>query len=258
VYVPLPVAPAAADFDAFMDYLTANPWLDFDGLSVTVPHKEHALRWLRRRGWEVEPLALRCGAVNTLTRRADAWCGANTDAPAIRDVLRAAAGRVRAGHARADDDALRGRAAGVIGAGGVARAALAALGELGCPITLCNRDAERGAAVAAEFGAVFLPWERRTELRACELLIQCTKVGMWPAAGESPLPPAALRGGQIVLDTVYRPRVTRLLADAERAGAAAIPGVEMFVTQAARQFALWTGRAAPLDAWRALLAAQID
>lgn len=253
VYVPLPVAPDEADFDAFMDYVAANRWLDFDGFSVTVPHKEHALRWLQRRGGEIEALALRCGAVNTLTRRGDAWRGANTDAPAILDVLRHAAGRGRPGYT---DDALRGRTAGVIGAGGAGRAALAALGELGCPITLCNRDPERGAAVADEFGAAFLPWERRDELRACDTLIQCTKVGLWPAVDESPLPAAALRGGQMVLDTVYRPRVTRLLADAAQAGATAICGVEMFVEQAARQFALWTGRAAPIDTWRELLAAQ--
>jgi 3-dehydroquinate dehydratase/shikimate dehydrogenase len=255
VYLPLPVAPSAAEFDAFMEYVTANAWLDIDGLSVTVPHKEHALRWLERRGGEIDRLALRCGAVNTLARRGDAWIGANTDAPAIADVLRDAAGPGRPGDS---DDVLRGRAAGVIGAGGAGRAALAALADLGCPITVCNRDAKRGAAVAAEFGASWLPWERRAELHACDILIQCTKVGMWPGVGESPLPAAALRKGQLVLDTVYRPRVTRLLADAERVGATAVCGLEMFLAQAQRQFALWTRRTAPLAEWRAILAAQKD
>jgi shikimate 5-dehydrogenase len=73
---------------------------------------------------------------------------------------------------------------------------------------------------------------------------------MHPKVGECPLDPARLRAGQIVFDAVYNPRETALLREARSRGCVAIEGVEMFVRQGARQFEIWTGRAAPVDVMR--------
>jgi shikimate 5-dehydrogenase len=133
-----------------------------------------------------------------------------------------------------------GRRVAVAGAGGAARAAAVALREAGAIVTMYGRDPERLAAAAAECGVdhrplVELPFAR------WEALIQATPVGR---AGERLLPARALRG-RLVLDMVYGPRPTPLLADASAAGLEAIDGFEMLVAQAELQFRLMTGRIPP-------------
>jgi 3-dehydroquinate dehydratase/shikimate dehydrogenase len=245
VYVPLPVGPDEADFRAFMAVVDDHPELDVRGLSVTLPHKTHALRWLRAHGHALTPLAAQCGAVNTLARKPDGgWLGDNTDAPAIVTVLE----NVLARHGRE----LRGAQVCILGAGGVARAAIAGLRAQDCAITVFNRTPERAAALAAELHCTARPWAERAAHTA-DIIVNCTAVGLWPAVDDTPLPDTALSGGAVVLDTVYRPRETRLLRDAAQRGCAVVSGVEMFVAQAAAQFTRWHGRPAPHDTLRAAL-----
>ena len=93
VYVPLPVAPTYEAFAGFMDYITQNPELDIRGLSITVPHKEHALRRPAQRGFELSELAHGVGAVNTLTHNgAGGWAGENTDVAGFLAALASAPG----------------------------------------------------------------------------------------------------------------------------------------------------------------------
>jgi shikimate dehydrogenase len=80
-----------------------------------------------------------------------------------------------------------------------------------------------------------------------EVVIQATPVGMAPRVDESIVPARLLRRGQVVFDVVYTPLETKLLRDAAAAGARAVPGLGMFVHQAAIQFELWTGKPAPVD-----------
>lgn len=243
VYLPWAVAPAEDAFVAFMEALRAHPRLDVRGLSVTLPHKEHAWRWLRANGRSVTSAAQRAGAVNTLTRDDDGgWSGDNTDVAGVHFAL----------HTLGRDELKRlpCAAALVLGAGGAARAAVLALHELGCRVTVCNRTAARAAALAHELRCAWRPWTERAAAPAA-LVVNATSVGMYPDVDESPLPAQALRPGQIIFDAVYNPPQTRLVREAQQRGCRVLLGEALFIGQAARQFELWHGREAPVDAMRA-------
>lgn len=242
VYVPLPVAPTYDAFAAFMDFASGAAWLDLLGLSVTIPHKEHARRWLEERGHALGPAAAACGSVNTLVRRGAGWLGESTDGAGVVAALAVAGGPPR-----------RGFTALVLGAGGAGRAAAAALVAEGCSVVVTNRTDARARELAAQIGCQTAPWERRADVDA-QVVVNCTSLGMAPDVEATPMPPEGLRAGQLVLDSVYAPPETRLLREARQAGAVAMSGVEMFLHQAAAQFVLWHGRAAPLAAMRAALA----
>lgn len=254
VYLPLPVLPDEPALGEFLDQLAAQPWLDFAGLSVTLPHKEHAYRWLLARGGARTPLAERCRAVNTLTQRMPpdgppGWHGDNTDASAFATALAEASWAVGG---LPLDASLANSSADVLGAGGIARAVAATLRDRGCRVMLYNRTESRAAALANELGCTHAPWDGRLE-RTGRIVVNCTSVGLTPHADETPLPAAALRGAAVVFDTIYTPPETRLLREARAAGCRTVSGVELFLRQAAAQFALWHGRAAPWSLWRAAL-----
>ena len=236
VYLPLRVRPEGDGLAAFLDGCTRRPWLGVAGLSVTVPHKEAALRWL---GDGADPLAAGVGAVNTLVFQADRVRGHNTDCYA------AAASLVEA--LACKPSALVGSRVDVLGAGGAARAVLVGLREYGCLTTVYARSPERSGSLAREFDCESAPWDHRVRRRG-DVVINCTSVGMWPDTDRSPLPPNALRGCRLVFDLIYNPPETRLMRDASAAGARAINGLDMFVRQAATQFELWTGVAADRSA----------
>lgn len=251
VYLPLPVSPSYEAFADLMQTVQRFAQLDLHGLSVTIPHKEHALRWLREHGAAISPAAQSAGAVNTLLREAGgAWRGDNTDG----------AGALHALHA-AGCGTLAQRRVLVLGAGGAARGVAAALIAAGAQVTIVNRSADRAADLGAALNCTAGAWEQRAALPA-DIVINCTSVGMSPEVDQTPLPAAGLRRRPLVLDTVYRPRVTRLLREAQAAGCPIVSGVDMFLAQAALQFQLWHGAspppgdaAAPGDAEAALRAA---
>lgn len=250
VYVPLPVRPRFRDFAAFMACLTRTPQLDVVGLSVTSPHKEHAVRWLTRRGFAITPSARRCGAVNTLTRLPDGtWEGDNTDGPGALAALQSAA--------RCAGNRLHGLSVDVLGAGGVARAVVSALLEYDCAITVFGRTAARAERLAQELRCAWKPWEERRHC-AGDVLINCTPVGLWPATEESPLPDDALRSSTLVFDTVYHPVQTRLLRRARSRGCEIVSGVPMFIGQAAAQFERWHGLRAPAEVMAGAFRAEAD
>lgn len=240
VYLPLRIEPDAAAFDRALSAWLAEPSLDFHGASVTIPHKENLLRFVREHGGAVAPLAGAIGAANTLVRAGGRLLADNSDHAGILAALGA--------HARP------GARAAVVGAGGAARAAVAALAGAGCEVTVFNRSPDKAEALAAAFGAraAALADLGRAQF---DLLVNGTPLGMHPQVEGSPLEDGhpALRPGTVVFDTVYNPRRTRLLAQAEAAGCHAIQGIEMFIEQAASQFEAWTGRPAPKDVFRRAL-----
>lgn len=241
VYVPLPIQPTYEAFAGFVQQARACAGLHLRGLSVTIPHKSHALRL----GGEVERLAERIGAVNTLIfDPADAGAAAramNTDYAGALGALVAGAGWRR--------EELAGRRCAVLGAGGAARAVVAGLADCGCDVTVYNRTEARARALAEEFGCAWRPFEKRERLDA-EAVVNTTSVGMHPNVEASPLPADALRKGMVVFETIYNPLETLLLKQAKRAGCCVIDGVGMFVEQAALQFEAWTGRSAPRELMR--------
>ena len=245
-YVPLLVQPGQDDFRRFMDALLARPWMDCRGLSVTIPHKEHALRYVGADN--CDSLAVRIGAVNTITIAPDgSLAGDNTDYAGAIDSL-------VAGMAIARED-LASRRAAVLGAGGVARAIVAALVHYGCEVTVYNRTVERGQQLAEEFGATSTGLDNLDQFDA-EIVINCTSIGMHPDVDSSPLekiPPCV----KAVFDTIYNPVETKLIHQARAAGCAAITGLDMFVNQAVAQFERWTAKPAPRDVMREVVARKL-
>ncbi|MFA7237327.1 MAG: shikimate dehydrogenase [Phycisphaeraceae bacterium] len=265
VYLPLPIPPEYEHFKATVaTWLDYKP-LDFRGASVTIPHKENLLRFVTEQGGEIEPLAKTIGAANTLTVRDDgSLYASNTDYAAALDSVCDAMGLKR--------DQLRDLRIGVIGAGGAARAVVAGFTHVGATVTVFNRTPARAERLAEEFSAnkaatggrgLIHPHVVAASLDAiadsvCDVLINCTPIGMHPNVDASPLASAGpinwpRRGPQVVFDTIYNPMRTRLLRDAAERGCKTIGGVEMFVRQGAAQFERWTGLPAPVDLFRGML-----
>ncbi len=225
-YIPLPVAP-----ENFERAVRALPLLGFAGANVTVPHKEAALRLAD----SVDDVARRIGAANTLIVGGDGTFSAtNTDAFGFIENLRQGApGFI----------AKRGPAV-VLGAGGSARAVVAALIDDGVPeIRLVNRTLERAQDLSSALGGPIKPvaWAERAEaLRGAALLVNTTTQGM---TGQPPLDLAldALPKTALVNDIVYVPLVTDLLARAAARGNPTVDGLGMLLHQARPGFAAWFG-----------------
>ncbi len=222
-----------AELAAAVASLRREPWW---GANVTVPHKTAVVPWID----ELTPAARRLGAVNTIVRRGDRLIGDNTDLPGFARAL---------ADLRLD---LAGARVVVIGAGGAARAVVAALADAGSRIALHNRSAGRARALVEALAlpeVALLPAAALAGAVAdCELLVQTTTVGMDGGPPGSPLPDGLLPERGAVVDLVYRPAVTPLLAAALVAGLPAQNGLPMLVYQGARSFEAWTGAAAPVDA----------
>ncbi|MHB9288306.1 shikimate dehydrogenase [Halobacteriales archaeon Cl-PHB] len=210
------------------------------GLNVTIPFKEAVLA-------AVEPtdLAAKVGAVNTVDLSTDPPTGHNTDAAGVTRAL--------AHH----DVALEGVAV-VVGAGGAGRAAAFALAEEGMTVRVANRTEERAQDLVADVDAATgVPatahgLESLPHLMAdADVLVNATSVGM--EEERSPVPADALHADLTVLDAVYAPLETTLLADAAAAGATTVDGAWMLLFQGVEAFERWTGEAAPVGRMNAAL-----
>lgn len=204
----------------------------FVGANVTVPHKEAALALADAPS----DVAREIGAANTLVFSAGAIGAHNTDAD---------------GFLRALPTSPAGSRALVLGAGGAARAVVWALVREEASVEVWNRSGDRAVALCAELGGAAL--ERAPGQGGYDLVVNTTAVGL---RGEDPfehlpLSPRGFGAEQVVVDMVYRPEGSRLLAAAEAAGATAVDGIEVLVQQGALSLAIWTGREAPLEAMRA-------
>jgi len=206
--------------------------LGIQGVSVTIPHKQSVMAFLD----EVDELAARIGAVNTVIHRDGTLFGCNTDAWGAITAL-------------SEKTPLKNRYVVVLGAGGAARAiGFGALRE-GARVTIVNRTVDKGERLSKDIGAEFLPLAEVRRIEA-DVLINTTSVGMKPAVDTTPIDPRFLHGDMIVMDIVYNPMKTRLLGDAEKIGCTTIDGTVMFVHQGAKQFELWTGMPAPVALMR--------
>jgi shikimate dehydrogenase len=231
----------------------------FDGLNITVPHKERVLALVD----SVHPTAARVRAANTLVRTVDGRIEAhNTDARALEAELMALEPRL--GEVRS----VRDPCAVVLGAGGAARAAVAALLQLGVdPIAVRARDGARRDTMLAELRAAFRladacltgqPLSARSDdERSVQVVVQTTSAGMTGADPGDPVAAAvawgALPDSAVALDAVYAPPETPFLHAARRRGLRSANGLGMLARQGALAFELWLGTPAPLDAMLAAL-----
>lgn len=209
---------------------------DFQGLSVTLPHKQAVLALLD----EVSDGARTVGAVNCLARGEDGRVrGFNTDVAGCQAALEQQ-GRT-----------LRGSRMVLLGAGGAARAAAFAGREAGlAELVIANRTVATGQALATELGALakgigLYAEALQAALDHADVLVNATRVGL-SAPDDSPLPVGVrLREDLVVMDMVYAPLETALLRQARAEGAACVDGLWMLVHQALEQLRIWTGFVAP-------------
>ena len=250
VYVPL----AAADFADFLAFADA---MRIEGVSVTIPYKLDALA----AADTADPRTRAVGAANTLRRVRDT----DVDRRPPGDVVREtglSAGETHAGvparsrpgsgweATNTDVDGflaplvdayagpLTGVRAAVLGAGGAARAVVAALQGAGAVVSVHARRDTQAAEVAHAMGAVSAAWPPAPG--SWDLLVNTTPLGGANARDQSPLPHGPF-DGRLVYDLTYGPGVSRLLADASAAGCRTLDGLPMLVAQAERQFEWWTG-----------------
>jgi shikimate dehydrogenase len=208
--------------------------LGAQGANVTMPHKESVIEHLDQVSGEARAV----GAVNTIQRFGSRLIGHNTDIDGFLEFLSADAGVDAAG-----------MTAVVLGAGGAARAVVKALARAGVSaLTIAARDAERAAQVAtiaAPAPAEPVPWRDAGAVASrVDLVVNATPVG---SSRDDPMPGAAFRAGQVVVDLVYLPPATPLVERARSQGANAWGGLGMLVHQAAASFRIWTGMDPPLE-----------
>jgi shikimate dehydrogenase len=218
------------------------------GFNVTIPHKVSVIPLLEA----LDETASRVGAVNTVVNEGKHLKGYNTDSVASTRVLREAYG------------SLSGCRAVILGAGGAARAVVAGLAPHAEQITILARDAAKARALADEMmtraGAelrVARIGDAHATIRHSDILVNATPAGMHPNTDAPPTDAANLHAGLLVFDLIYNPEKTRLLREAEAAGARTVGGLAMLVYQGAEALRLWTGKKAPealmLEAARAAL-----
>jgi 3-dehydroquinate dehydratase/shikimate dehydrogenase len=220
VYLPFLVSPVY-----LRDFFSMASKMPLGGFSVTIPHKQRILRYLDT----VDPLARRIGAVNTVWRKGGKWRGSNTDAAGVTEPL---SRLIR----------LRNASVLIVGNGGAARGAACALYDAGAKITLVGRNIDRVRALSKVCGADTVS---RDQLggRHFDAIVHATPLGMFPHVNE-----CFFNGnipGEIIFDMVYNPLETELLRRAKEQGKTVIPGLDMFLEQAVRQFEIWTGETAP-------------
>jgi shikimate dehydrogenase len=226
--------------------------MDYRGLSITMPHKVAALALVD----EVDETARAIGCINTVVNQNGRLRGANVDGLGALGALR---------HAGADPT---GRRVLMLGSGGAARALAITIGLFAKPAELTilgaiEDELARLARDVAERTSCNVGAEMLTDaslaagLAKAQILLHCTPVGMKPDSERSLVPRYRLRSDLMVFDAVYNPRRTLLLRDAAAAGGRVIEGSEMFLGQAALQFELWTGKAAPREIMRWVLDARL-
>jgi len=211
------------------DLLTCVRQIPIHGLSITMPYKEAILSHLDN----TDSHTTKIGACNTVVRAQDGKLyGFNTDTSGVVRPLERRLSTLQ------DAKIL------VLGAGGAARAAVFGLAERGAEVFILNRSIEPAKKLARRAHARSI---KRADLKkfAFDVIINATPVGMGNTR-ETPLQEKEINA-RYVFDMIYDPAETRLLKLAKERGAQIIPGIEMFVHQAARQFEIWTGKPAPQD-----------
>jgi len=185
------------------------------GFSVTIPHKMAVIPFLNR----VSAEASKIGAVNTVSEIPGGWAGDNTDIDGVRAAL-----------SSGGFDST-GKSVVILGRGGGAKSVVAAVAGAR-EVRVLSRDE------IADAGRM-----------QCDLLVNATPVGMFPNLNASPVE-GEIRA-RAVFDLVYNPPMTRLLQSAKEQGKTVIQGTTMLLTQAARQFEIWTGQPAPAEVYNA-------
>ncbi len=231
VYVPLPSTDVSSAINGLRTF-------GFQGVSVTVPHKERVMEFLD----EIDPVAEKIGAVNTVLCKREAnsrhttlkgyntdWLGANRALGKHIDIA--------------------GSTAVVVGAGGAAKAVGFGLMSEGAQLTIVNRTREKGQQLAEWLHCDYTALGDLSSMSA-NILINTTSVGMEPNVEETILAAEYVSHFDVVMDIVYAPLETKLLREARLAGCKTVDGLGMLLYQGIAQFEIWTGCKPPVEHMR--------
>ncbi len=219
--------------------------LNIRGLNVTIPHKVAVIQFLDK----LDHLAEKIGAVNTIVNDDGVLMGYNTDGAGFLQAL------LERGIEPKEKKVV------ILGAGGASRAISFSLADRGAHLVILNRALELDWAeeLASRISQIFakevdaLELNRENLARVLDkanIVVNATSVGMTPNIDETPVTSDLLKPGLIIFDIVYNPIKTRLLREAEAAGAKTISGLDMLVWQGALAFEKWTGLKAPVELMR--------
>ncbi len=226
VYLAFPVTQV-------QDALTGMKALGMRGFSVTIPHKVEVMPYLD----EVDPIAQKIGAVNTIVNDQGYLKGYNSDWQGLVRSLEAYS-------------TIKGKKVVMLGAGGSARAIAYGIKHKKGELTILNRTPEKARDLGKDVGGHWGLLSQHETISKADIIINTSSVGMYPEVDKSIIEAKHLRPGQIVNDIIYNPLETKLLQQAKERGCTVIPGSEMLVLQGAAQFELWTGEEAPVDVMR--------
>lgn len=209
--------------------------LNIMGINVTIPFKQKILKYLD----EIEPIAQKIGAVNTIKNDEGYLIGKNTDAEGAMKAL------LDVGYS------ISGKKILLLGAGGAARALAYILAEEANKIVIANRTEKRAIKLAKELKTIFSTNIEgknnsrsvlKNESKKADILINTTSIGMHPNHQLSPIPAEFLHEGLFVFDVIYNPLKTRLIKDASAKGCQTLGGLDMLVNQGALAFEWWTNK----------------
>lgn len=214
----------------------------FQGLNLTVPHKEIAYPAVR----EIDPAAQPIGAVNTLHRLDQGWAGHNTDGYGLAQGI-----RILLEQEIANSDFV------LLGAGGAARAAAIQALQSACKsLTIINRNQERLAQLVSELQPIAdsaniplkaLSPQSIDQIQPGCLLVNATSLGL-KTDDPTPIPEDKLPQNAFFFDMIYNPPKTKLMRLLAEKGCRVANGLAMLVHQGARSLSIWTGHEAPAQA----------
>jgi 3-dehydroquinate dehydratase/shikimate dehydrogenase len=233
VFVPLQVRDTGEFIRRMVLPESSEVSLAFRGFAVTNPHKRAMMEHLDF----VDEIAKDIGAVNTVKVERGKLYGYNTDAHGFISPL------------KSRFDTLSNASVAIIGAGGAARACVYALLQEGAAVTLFARDPQKAKSLADEFDINIESLTPDRRFSGFDILVNTTPLGTKGENQDECVATAGqLHGLKLVYDLVYNPSDTKLIHEAQLVGVPAIGGLEMLIAQGARQFEIWTGQEAPVDA----------
>jgi shikimate dehydrogenase len=204
--------------------------LGIRGCSVTLPYKQAVIPMLD----QVDPLAEKIGAVNTILNQDGILCGFNTDYYGFLLPLKRRTSLL-------DAKTL------VLGAGGAARSAVMALKDAGAKVTIVNRTYEKAESLAREFGVAVAEWNDERIVTESAVVVNCTSAELLSGSAGLDYVSKRIKPGQFIFDSVYTKGSTEFIRQAKAAGAHVIDGLELLAGQGAEQFRLYTGKEVGFD-----------
>jgi len=218
------------------DFIKGVRAMHIRGVSCTIPHKMEVMKYLD----EIDEVAEKIGAVNTIVNKDGILKGYNTDWLGVVVPLEKIT-------------SLKNKTVSLLGAGGAARAVAYALTQRDAKLAIYNRTIEKAQELAKDFGAEARSLDAIEEVKNMDIIINATAVGLSPNENETPVDKKLITNHHIVFDVIYAPYETRFLKEAKQQKARIIHGMEMLLQQGVEQFKLYTGYGAPEETMRDVL-----